>query len=79
MNYQKILDNLPAPLLLSVALFCVFPAWPAALVIVASLSFTSFKDFLKVRKTDDRELLNEEIKKIKNQIEAIQISRSMGR
>jgi len=79
MKLQKILDILPAPLILSFILFCFLPGWTSASIVVAAFAFVGFKDYLRERRVDELKAINDEIQALKNRVEAIQISRSLGR
>ena len=79
MKLQKILEILPAPLILSFILFCVLPGWTSASIVVAAFAFVGFKDYLRERRVDELKAINDEIQALKNRVEAIQISRSLGR
>lgn len=76
---EKILSHVPAPIIVCAVLFCIFPLWQTAQIACAAFAFIAFKDWLRDHKKTELQSLRDELKAMKSQVEAIQISRSMGR
>lgn len=75
----RILEALPVPIFLSLLLFAFFPTFESSIVVVATTAFVGFKLALSCRQDDRFKKLEDEMKVIKDKIEAIQIGKSFGR
>lgn len=76
---KKYLTEVPYMIVASFILFSVYPTWQAAIVSIGSFCFLSFKAWLTETRTDELKKIRDEIVLVKQQIEGLQLGRTMGR
>lgn len=76
---STILAHVPAPIIVSAILFCVYPLWQTAQIACIAFVYIAFKDWLKKHRESELQKIRDEMKLLKNQVETLQISRGMGR
>lgn len=72
-------ESVPIPILIAIAIFLARPGWESALITLICVAFVSFKIHVESKNLDEKQKFRDELKQLKNQIEALQISRSIGR
>lgn len=70
---------LQLPICVSFILFAVYPSFQSALIVTAALSFVAFQKLIETKSKKEIDQLRDEFKQLKNQVDGLQLQRTLGR